>query len=332
MKFIDYAIINIKSGDGGAGHISFRREKFVPKGGPDGGRGGKGGDVIIKAEKHMSTLLDFKFHRNFNAQDGKEGGNANKSGKSGKNMIIKVPKGTLIKNKETGAIICDITAEDQSEIIAKGGIGGRGNVEFATPTHQAPRKADLGRPGTEMQIQLELKLLADVGLVGFPNAGKSTLISVISSAKPKIADYPFTTLVPNLGIVKIGDYQNYTVADIPGLIEGASEGKGLGATFLRHVDRTSTLVFLIDAFSSAPKEDYETLMNELVKYNPEMQYKKKIICISKMDSVDGERRKELMKVDFSLPDTPVMFISSVTYHNIENLKWKMWELVKNKDD
>ena len=246
MKFIDIANIEVKSGNGGKGHISFRREKFVAKGGPDGGNGGKGGDLIIKGDNHLSTLLDFKYSKVYEAENGVDGGKNLCTGRNGKDRIIKVPVGTLVKNTETGEVIADIIEAGQMEIIAKGGSGGKGNAEFKNSINQAPRYAQPGIPGVEMKITLELKLLADVGLVGFPNVGKSTLISVVSAAKPKIADYHFTTLVPNLGVVKIAESKSFVIADIPGLIEGASDGKGLGHQFLRHVERTKLLVFIND--------------------------------------------------------------------------------------
>ena len=280
MKFIDIANIEVKSGNGGKGHISFRREKFVAKGGPDGGNGGKGGDLIIKGDNHLSTLLDFKYSKVYEAENGVDGGKNLCTGRNGKDRIIKVPVGTLVKNTETGEVIADIIEAGQMEIIAKGGSGGKGNAEFKNSINQAPRYAQPGIPGVEMKITLELKLLADVGLVGFPNVGKSTLISVVSAAKPKIADYHFTTLVPNLGVVKIAESKSFVIADIPGLIEGASDGKGLGHQFLRHVERTKLLVFILEAFSEDIVSEYEVLKNELYKYNPDMEYKKRIICIS----------------------------------------------------
>lgn len=324
MKFVDIAKIFVKSGDGGNGHLSFRREKFVPKGGPDGGNGGKGGDVVIKADPHMNTLLDFKYKRHYKAQDGKPGSKNRRSGKGGKDIIIRVPRGTQIKDIDSEDIIADLTEPGQEYIVAKGGRGGLGNAEFATATNQTPRYAQEGKPGIEMEIAFELKLLADVGLVGFPNVGKSTLISVISSAKPKIADYHFTTLVPNLGIVKVADGKNFTIADIPGLIEGAHEGKGLGIQFLRHVERSRTLVFLIDTATEAPLEDYKTLNSELEKYNPEMAKKKRIICFSKIDTAIEEQLEEFDSMDFGDPTIPTLKISAVTMESIDKLKWEMW--------
>ncbi len=329
MKFIDIANISVKAGDGGKGHVSFRREKYVPKGGPDGGNGGRGGDIVIVADRHLNTLLDFKFRINYVAENGKPGLTARKTGRDGKDLYIKVPVGTVVKSTD-GEIICDLSENEQEFVVAKGGKGGLGNWEFTTATNQAPRYAQPGLPGDGLDILLELKLLADAGIVGFPNVGKSTLISVISEAKPKIADYPFTTLVPNLGMVKIGDSQSYTVADIPGLIEGASEGKGLGLQFLRHVERTTVLLFMIDAWSDTPAKDYNTLKKELYSYNPDMALKKKIICFSKIDSMDPEMIDELKEVDFGEPEAEVLFISSVSGAGIEQLKHKLWHIIRDE--
>lgn len=329
MKFVDTAKIVIKSGNGGKGHVSFRREKFVPKGGPDGGNGGKGGDVIFKVDPHLNTLLDFHYKMKFNAENGHPGGKNHRTGKDGKEIIIKLPCGTLVKDRDTEEILVDLVNPDEEVIFARGGKGGRGNAEFTTPTNQTPRYADPGYPGLEMEVKLELKLLADVGIVGFPNAGKSTLISVISSAKPKIADYPFTTLIPNLGIVKVGEGMSYAVADIPGLIEGASDGKGLGIQFLRHIDRTSVLLFMLDATDEDIKTEYKVLCNELKKYNPEMEDRTRIICISKIDTVDEVRKKELNKIQFGKKAAKKMMISAVTGESIEMLKWELWNLIKS---
>ena len=330
MKFIDYAVINISSGSGGNGHISFRKEKYVPKGGPDGGNGGKGGSIIMKVDPHQNTLLDFKFKRHFKAEDGVHGGKARKFGRDGENLHIKVPLGTVIKDIEGNEIV-DLSSPEMEYVLAEGGNGGWGNAMFATATNQAPRNANPGLPGIEMEVVLELKLLADVGLVGMPNAGKSTLISVLSAARPKIADYPFTTLVPNLGIVSVDNGKSFTLADIPGLIEGAAEGKGLGIQFLRHIERCSSLVFLISAESETPEKDYATLRKELEKYNPEMAYKKRIICISKVDIADEDKLKKLQKLTFKEKNTTKLLISSVTGKNIDVLKYKMWDaVVENK--
>lgn len=328
MKFIDEAKIYIKAGDGGNGHISFRTEKFVPMGGPDGGNGGRGGNVVFVTDPHMNTLLDFHFNRDFLAENGQHGGKSRCAGKKGKDLIIRVPEGTLIKNAETDEIIADMDNDLNEFVAAKGGNGGWGNSEFATPTNQAPRFAKPGLPGEELNLALELKLIADVGLVGFPNAGKSTLISTISAAKPKIADYPFTTLIPNLGIVKLDQMKNFTVADIPGLIEGASAGKGLGHQFLRHIERTKVLVFLLDSLSMNFKEEYETLLNELKKFNEDIIYKKKIITFSKADAIIPELRDEINSLTLD-DNAPHIIFSSVSHENIEKLKWLMWEKINS---
>ncbi|MDQ1265822.1 MAG: GTPase [Bacteroidota bacterium] len=328
MKFIDLAKITVKSGDGGKGHISFRREKFVPKGGPDGGNGGDGGDVVIIAEPHLSTLLDFKYKSNYTAENGKEGGKNRCTGKNGKSIIIKVPCGTVIKDPLDEDIIADLAEPKAEFIIAPGGKGGRGNSEFATSTNQSPRYADPGLPGEEREIILELKLIADVGIVGYPNVGKSTLISVISAAKPKIADYPFTTLIPNLGIVKVAEGKSFTVADIPGLIEGASEGKGLGHQFLRHVERTSSLLFMLDCLSENPLSDYNTLRSELKKYNPDMLKKKMLLCFCRVDTIDEDRKAELKKIKFPGYSKQPLLISSVSGENIDMIKKAMWKTVE----
>jgi GTPase len=330
MKFIDLAKIIVRSGAGGKGHISFRHEKFVPKGGPDGGNGGKGGNITFFTDPHLYTLLDFKYKRHFYATDGSNGGKSRRTGKDGKSLIIRVPCGTVIKNAEEDEILLDMATPNKNYIFLEGGKGGRGNSEFATPTHQTPRFSESGISGTEMEIVLELKSIADVGIVGFPNSGKSTLISVISAAKPKIADYPFTTLIPNLGIVKMGESQSYTVADIPGIIEGASDGKGLGFQFLRHIERTKILLFLIDACSENPLKDYKILANELKKFNPILMKNEKVIAISKADLVDTGAKKKLSKIKFE-PKSPVkiFIISSITGEGLDNLKWELWNKLES---
>lgn len=330
MKFIDTAVITVKSGKGGDGHISFRREKGIPKGGPDGGNGGKGGDIYFVANKHLNTLLDFKYQPFYKAENGQPGGKSNKTGRDGKDLIIYVPCGTLIKNYETNELIADLVEDGQICLVAEGGKGGKGNAEFATPTNQAPRYAQKGAPGIEMKLLLELKVIADVGIVGFPNVGKSTLISVISAAKPKIADYPFTTLTPNLGIVKIDVEKSFVVADIPGLIEGASKGKGMGNEFLRHIERTNCLLFLIDSLSENPLEDYKILKKELKNYNKSILEKSKVICFSKIDAITEDRLEQLKKIKFRESDTPVLFISSVAQIGIEQLKQTLWNFVSQE--
>ncbi|MBI1803676.1 MAG: GTPase ObgE [Ignavibacteriae bacterium] len=327
--FIDQAAIYVKAGKGGDGVVSFRREKFIPKGGPDGGNGGNGGSVIIHADRQLATLLDFRYKRNYIAPNGQHGMGARKTGKSGDDLVIRVPAGTVIKDAESGNVIADLVEHTDEIVITRGGRGGKGNSMFATSTNQAPRKATKGKLGKGKTIQLELKLLADVGLVGFPNAGKSTLISRISAAKPKIADYPFTTLIPNLGIVQYGDYQSFVVADMPGLIEGAHTGKGLGIQFLRHIERTSVLVFMIESTGGNLKEQYETLADELASFNETMLKKPQIITITKMDLADEKRRKELDKLKFKRGMT-VIRISSATGEGLKELLDVVWKKLRFK--
>lgn len=329
MKFIDNTKIFIKAGKGGDGHISFRREKYVPKGGPDGGNGGKGGDVIFVAGSHLTTLLDFHYRKDYIANNGQNGGKNKCSGADGNDLILEVPVGTIIMDTDTNEQIADLSTDGMRFVVAKGGNGGFGNAMFATPTNQSPRYAKPGLEGEERNLTLELKLIANVGLVGLPNVGKSTLISVISAAKPKIADYPFTTLVPNIGIVKVEDYKSFAVADIPGLIEGASDGKGLGIQFLRHIERTQVLVFLIDSMSNTPVNDYKLLKNELKKYNSTLLNKKRIICLSRIDGLTAEQLKDIKKLKFRESNTPIFYISSVMGVGTEELKYKMWEIVSS---
>jgi GTP-binding protein len=330
MKFIDNTRIFVKAGKGGNGHISFRREKYVPKGGPDGGNGGRGGNIVFVADSHLTTLLDFRYRKDYVADDGQPGSKNKCFGKDGNDLILKVPVGTIIINTDIEEEIVDLSEEGKFFVVAKGGNGGFGNSMFATATNQSPRYAKQGLEGEEFNLTLELKLIANVGLVGLPNVGKSTLISVISAARPKIADYPFTTLVPNIGIVKIENYKSFAVADIPGLIEGASDGKGLGIQFLRHIERTQVLVFLLDSMSENPVTDYKLLKNELEKYNPTMLKKKRIICLSKIDSLTEEQLKAVKKLKFREPNTPIFYISSVMGIGIEELKYKMWEVMCSK--
>jgi GTPase len=325
MRFVDFARIHVKAGDGGVGCVSFRREKFIPKGGPDGGNGGCGGDVIIRANRQLNTLLDYQYKTIYKAPRGEHGLGANKTGKSGINILLHVPTGTLIRDIATGEQIGDLVNDGDEAVVAKGGRGGRGNGAFATSTNQAPRHYELGGKGEERDIELELKLLADVGLVGFPNAGKSTLISVISAARPKIADYPFTTLVPNLGIVRVDHGKSFVVADIPGLIEGAHLGKGLGIQFLRHIERTKVLVFLIDATSEHPKDDYTILANELRQFNKQLPRKPKIIAITKIDIVDEQAKRSLKALKFG--PTPLHLVSAVSGTGIKTLVGEMWKKI-----
>ena len=325
--FLDYAEIFLGAGRGGHGAVAFRREKFVPKGGPAGGNGGEGGSVWIIANENLNTLLDFRYKKKYHAENGGEGGTSLKDGKKGEDIILQLPVGTIVKDFETGEVLVDLTKHGQKYCIAKGGKGGRGNSNFATPTNQAPRYAEPGRPGEEQRVALELKLIADIGLVGFPNAGKSTLISSISAARPKIADYPFTTLEPNLGIVRFKEYATLTVADIPGIIEGASEGKGLGLQFLRHIERTKVLCVMIDSTSETPKEDFKVLLRELKKYSQELAQKKMLLAFSKSDLIDDAKKKELSKISSKkFVHSPVVF-SAATGENIPKLLELFWETV-----
>jgi GTP-binding protein len=330
--FIDFAEIEVKAGSGGNGAVTFRREKYVPKGGPSGGNGGNGGCVIIEAHHNLSTLLDFRYKKHYHAQNGKPGGSSLKDGKNGEDVIISVPVGTTIKSSQTSKILYDLDTDCKRIIIAKGGKGGRGNSNFATPTNQAPRYAEQGKIGEEKNIILELKLIADVGLVGFPNAGKSTLISKISAAKPKIADYPFTTLEPNLGIVQYKEYKSFTVADIPGIIEGAHEGKGLGIKFLRHIERTKILLFLIESTSKNIQKDYDTLLNELERFSPELAKKTIIVGISKTDLVDENELKKIIRKKIKKVDHTLLPFSSATMKGIKELLNSLWIILeKNKE-
>ncbi len=323
MQFIDEVKIVVKAGNGGNGCVNFRHEKYEPKGGPDGGNGGDGGNVILKATRHLNTLLDFKYKKHFKAENGEAGRGKKQDGKSGSDFIINVPVGTVVRNAKNRRILADLTFDGQEVCIAKGGKGGRGNAEFATPTNQAPRYAEPGTKGEELELILELKLLADVGLVGFPNAGKSTLISVISAAKPKIADYPFTTLTPNLGVVRYAESKSFVVADIPGLIEGAHVGKGLGIQFLRHIERTKILVFLIESFSPDPINDFSILINELKQYKSNLVRKKKIVALTKTDTLQKEEKEKLKKLKFGRR-IPVIPISSVSGEGLQELLDKIW--------
>ncbi|HAC23120.1 MAG TPA: GTPase ObgE [Porphyromonadaceae bacterium] len=321
-NFVDYVKIYCRSGKGGRGSSHFRREKYIPKGGPDGGDGGRGGHVIIRANRNYWTLLHLRFERHIFATSG-EGGSAKRSfGKDGEDRVIEVPLGTAAYDAETGEFICDVTKDGQEIMLLRGGKGGLGNAHFKTSTNQAPRYAQPGEPFQERAVILQLKLLADVGLVGFPNAGKSTLLSVVSAAKPKIANYPFTTLEPNLGIVSYRDNRSFVMADIPGIIEGASEGKGLGLRFLRHIERNSLLLFMIPADSDDIAKEYDILHNELVKYNPELLTKRRVLAITKSDMLDEELIEALTE---ELPkDIPHIFISSITGFGITELKDILW--------
>ena len=322
-NFIDYVKFHSRSGAGGAGFRHFRREKYVPLGGPDGGDGGKGGDVRLRGNAQLWTLLHLKYRKHVIAEPGKSGEEQNRTGASGKDVILEVPLGTVAKNADTGEVICEINHDGEEYVLTPGGRGGKGNAFFATPTNRAPEFAQPGEPGREEWIILELKLLADVGLVGFPNAGKSTLLSVVSAAKPKIADYAFTTLTPNLGVVAWRDDKSFVMADIPGIIEGAAEGRGLGIRFLRHIERNPLLLFMIPADSPDIGKEYDILLNELRKYNPELLDKKRLLAISKSDMLD-EELMEALKAEVPA-DIPSVFISSITGLGIQELKDMIWK-------
>ncbi len=331
--FIDYAEIELTAGSGGNGAVTFRREKYVPKGGPSGGNGGNGGNIIFETDSNLYTLLDFRYKKNYKAPNGSIGGSSLKDGKTGADIVIRVPVGTIIKDSLKGKTIFDLDKPGMNVVVAKGGKGGKGNSNFATPTNQAPRYAEPGRSGEAKKVILELKLIADVGLVGFPNAGKSTLISTISSAKPKIADYPFTTLEPNLGIVRYKDYHSFTVADIPGLIEGAHTGKGLGHKFLRHIERTKILLFMIECTSENIQKDYEVLLGELKNYNLKLTDKKRLIALTKSDLLSESELKKIKRKTIKKYDEQVFIISSATNDGLQSLLDKLWLLLheeKNK--
>ena len=328
-NFTDYVKIYAASGNGGAGSMHLHREKFVPKGGPDGGDGGRGGHIILKGNKHLWTLIHFKFQKHFRAEHGEAGGANRSFGADGKDIYLEVPLGTIVKDAETEEVLFEITEDGQEVIALRGGKGGLGNWHFRTATNQTPRYAQPGLPGEERELLLELKVLADVGLVGFPNAGKSTLLSVITSAKPKIGDYPFTTLKPNLGIVENRDFQSFVMADIPGIIEGAAEGKGLGHFFLRHIERNSLLLFLIPADANDIVAEYEILLNELKKYNPELLDKQRLVAISKSDMLDDELMAAIDKELAAKLKVPYLFISSVSGKGIQKLKDELMSRLDN---
>ena len=324
-NFVDYIKIYASSGKGGRGSVHLHREKFITKGGPDGGDGGRGGHVIVRGDKNMWTLFHLKFKRHFRAESGGDGSASRSTGHDAQDIIVNVPLGTILRDADTDEILFEITEDGEDVVLLEGGMGGRGNWHFKSSTNQTPRYAQPGIDGLDGWYRIELKLLADVGLVGFPNAGKSTLLSVVSAAKPKIADYAFTTLKPNLGIVEYRDHKSFVMADIPGIIEGAAEGKGLGHHFLRHIERNSTLLFLIPADSDDIKKEYDTLLNELRKYNPELLDKERLLAISKSDMLDEELKEEI-KLD--LPEgIKTMFISSVAQLGLMELKDELWKML-----
>ncbi|WP_319229666.1 GTPase ObgE [Draconibacterium orientale] len=325
-NFVDYVRIHCQSGNGGSGSAHLRREKFVAKGGPDGGDGGRGGHIILVGNEQMWTLLHLKFRKHIKAGHGEPGGKQRSTGADGEDVYLEVPLGTVARDVETGEFLFEITKHGEEQILLKGGRGGLGNDHFKTSTHQTPRFAQPGEEGVEGWKVLELKVLADVGLVGFPSAGKSTLLSVVSAAKPKIADYPFTTLVPNLGIVGHREQRSFVMADIPGIIEGAHEGKGLGLRFLRHIERNSMLLFMVPADSKDHLKEYKILLNELEKYNPELLDKQRFLTISKADMLDEELMKEISR---ELGDIPHLFFSAVSGFNIQQLKDRIWEILNS---
>lgn len=328
MRFADYAKLYLRAGKGGAGSNHFRREKYVPKGGPDGGDGGRGGHIILQANPHMNTLLDLRYKKNVQAEGGGRGGSAQKSGRSGEDTVLHVPPGTVVYEADSRRFMGEVTEEGQQLVIARGGRGGLGNVHFKSSTNQRPKYAQPGEEGEELIVEIELKLIADVGLVGFPNAGKSTLLSTVSAATPKIADYPFTTLEPNLGVVQLPGYRSFVIADIPGIIEEAHEGKGLGLRFLRHIERNAALLFVVAADAEeGVQQQYEILLNELKSYRADLLEKPRVLAVSKMDLLPGH---ELEPLPSPGPDVPVIPISSATQHNIQKLNEALWDIVRKQ--
>lgn len=327
-NFVDYVKIYCRSGKGGRGSRHFRREKYIPKGGPDGGDGGRGGHIYIRANRNYWTLLHLKFDRHILATNGMAGGANKCTGSDGEDRVIEVPIGTVVYNAETGEYIADLKEHDQEIRLLSGGRGGKGNTFFKTSTNQAPRYAQPGEPAQELTIILQLKMLADVGLVGLPNAGKSTLISVLTAAKPKIADYPFTTLEPSLGIVAYRDGKSFVMADIPGIIEGAADGKGLGLEFLRHIERNAALLVMIPADTEHIGKEYELLINELIRYNPELGNKHRVLAVTKSDLID-EELQEMLREDLPV-DVPTVFISAVAQRGLDKLKDLLWEMLSKE--
>jgi GTP-binding protein len=329
-NFVDYVKVFAESGNGGKGSVHLHREKYITKGGPDGGDGGRGGHVIVRGNKNLWTLVNYKFKKHFRAGHGEHGAKSRSTGADGADVYMDVPLGTVVRDTESNEILFEITEHGEEKMLLEGGMGGRGNWHFKTSTNQTPRYAQPGIPGQEIKVTLELKVLADVGLVGFPNAGKSTLLSVITSAKPKIADYEFTTLKPNLGIVEYRDFQSFVMADIPGIIEGAAEGKGLGHYFLRHIERNATLLFLIPVDSKDISKEYEILLDELRRYNPELLDKQRLIALSKSDMLDEELMEEMRaELENEFNGVDFMFISSVAHAGITKLKDKLWAMLNS---
>ncbi|CAN5474554.1 GTPase ObgE [soil metagenome] len=332
VKFVDYVTISVRSGSGGAGSVHFHRAKYTPKGGPDGGDGGNGGSVILEADPQLYTLLDLRYNRHHFAKSGDPGGANNRSGKTAPDIVLRVPPGTVVRDHQTGEHIGEVLASGDRLVLAQGGAGGRGNSHFKSPTNQAPRYAQPGTPGEEREVALELKLLADVGLVGFPNAGKSTLVSVLSAAKPKIADYPFTTLEPSLGMVYLGDLRSFVMADIPGIIEGASEGRGLGLRFLKHVERNAVMLICLPADAEDPLAQFRTLQDELNAFSEELATKKYQIALTKLDLLPEEERDAYVsQLKDALPDVTVLGVSSVAQIGLEELKESLWSVIDREE-
>ena len=329
MKFVDYVTVTVRSGRGGPGSVHFRREKYEPNGGPDGGDGGAGGSVVVEGDESLYTLLDLRYNRHHFADGGESGGGSGKSGKAGDDVVLRVPLGTVVRDADTDEVLGEVVEHGQGFVVAQGGRGGQGNTHFKSSTNQAPRYAQPGEAGEERNVIFELKLLADVGLVGFPNAGKSTLVSSLSAAKPKIADYPFTTLEPNLGMVQLGDFRSFVVADIPGLIEGASEGKGLGHQFLKHVERNAVLLFCVSADAPDPGARYRTLIGELRAFSPHLMAKPRLVALTKMDLVGPELAEDwTAQARAGFPDdVEVLPISAVARTGLDRLKERLWTFV-----
>src|SRR5579872_5452165 len=333
MQFVDQALIHAKAGDGGKGIVAFRREKFVPKGGPSGGDGGNGGSVVLVVDEGLSTLLDFRYRKEYQARSGENGSNKDKYGRGGEDLVLRVPPGTEVHDEATGESLADLRSHGERFVLAKGGRGGRGNIHFATPTDRAPRRSEPGLAGEERDLRLELKLLADVGLLGFPNVGKSSLIARISAARPKIADYPFTTLVPNLGMVRLQGERSFVVADVPGLIEGAHEGAGLGMRFLRHLERTRVLIHLLDSTAGAgrtPLRDWQTLNRELALYDPALASRPQLVVVNKLDIPEVRKSRARLAAPFKRRGIAVRFISAATGEGVSELLEAAWEVLKQE--
>lgn len=330
MKFVDYVTVTVRSGKGGPGAVAFRREKYEPKGGPAGGDGGDGGSVVIVADDQLYTLLDLRYNRHHFAPNGQPGSGSNKKGKDGADIVLRVPPGTVVRDTDSDEVLGEVMRPGDRLILVQGGRGGKGNSFFKSPTNRAPRHAQPGEPGEERNVTLELKLLADVGLVGFPNAGKSTLVAAVSAARPRIADYPFTTLEPALGVVYVGDYESFVIADIPGIIEGAHEGRGLGLQFLKHIERNAVLLFVIPVTSDDITAEYETLLGELEQHNPELLEKPRMVVLSKIDLLsESDRAAELPKMMEGLPpDVEVLPLSAVARVNLDQLKHQLWDRIR----